>query len=401
MFGGGKSFYGVREVIEELRFGSRCIVTNLPIKLPDLREYLHLVDKHAQFIDINKRVRVLSEDEAREFYLHRETGLDIEPVSSKEAKAGNYQNYPSEAFQGAGVMYILDEADKLFHSRNFQNYSMACSFYLSQHRKLNDEVMFIAPVLQHLDKQLREMTAEFIYVKNTAHQKMLGFRGPGYLLVKAYNFPVTAGRSDVPAWTKRYALDKKMATCYDTMSGIGVSGRKSPETVKKKGLSIWWMVPVALIFIGGLMSVPYLLNSGVTGFFKGQAEKALPDGDSSSSPAAPAGSDGDSRSESPTRPISPKSSSNVPHPYLDLNSEPRRYRSLSIFNDRVRVVLDNGAIVTHDDPWIDRIDSQKRVWIAGIPFLPPLPPEPETFHGRDEFLDEPLPSTPLGVLGSR
>jgi len=55
----------------------------------------------------------------------------------------------------------------------------------------------------------------------------------------------------VAQWRTRFTLDLAVAGCYDTSAGVGIVGRKKPETRKKKGVSVLWGV-AAIIVLGVL-----------------------------------------------------------------------------------------------------------------------------------------------------
>jgi hypothetical protein len=365
-YGGGKSYFGVREICYELLEGSKIVVTNLPLKLPELREYIQKNLPKNESFELEDRVRILSEEEAKVFYLHRGHGTNIAGVDIKEAREGKHQIYPPD--MDDGVLYVIDEADKMFSARNFQNYSLACTYYITQHRKLNDEIIFIAPDLQLMDKQLKLGVQEFIYLSNGAYQRVMGLRGVALFKVKAFSQPNTRPGM-VPCYSLSYRLDKEKANCYETCQGVGIRGKSKPEDVRKRGISIVWAIPVAIFLLVVLFFSPKLLYSGVKGALKtatGASSEVLEKGLIKEEGTVPY--------VEPTKPERPYLAAEPIEQAEEPVSYKSRfggfYRTMSIYNGNLRVVFEDGTILNSsvEDPYsiVERVDKHGVVWIGGV-----------------------------------
>lgn len=286
--GAAKSYRALKEVVDELVYGERVIPTNLPLKLPELNEYLQQVypDKN---IDLHDRVRILSEDETREFYLHRDYGVDFKAPADDETKRGARVDY-GDLNKLRPVMYVIDEVHTFFDSRNWMGTGQHVTHYNSQHRKFGDEVFFITQFLDLVDKRLRGFSQDFTLVRNHKLERLLMFRGPPYFSASTYLTPPSMG--SVATNVERFTLDLKLANCYDTTAGMGIKGRNKPQERRLKGLNPVWAIPAAAVVIGGLYLAPDLLTKGVLkAMAKGdEMAQAVTGGSASSAASAPSAS---------------------------------------------------------------------------------------------------------------
>ncbi len=134
------------------------------------------------------------------------------------------------------------------------------TFYNSQHRKLNDEIVFISQFPDLVDKRLKGFAQEHVYLENLGIQRVFTvFRPPAYFVAKSYLKERTNSVQDVAQWTTRFRLDLDIARCYDTSAGVGIKGRKQPETRKRKGISIGWAgAGLAVAGFGALQLLDWL-----------------------------------------------------------------------------------------------------------------------------------------------
>lgn len=162
--GSGKSLYGTSRGILEFKEGTRNIVTNLPLRPDRLNEYLQ--GKYPT-VDCRmvQRLRLLTDDEIPFFWKFR-SPEDVAPPElyqlpqeqddkRREAMMRSlnaWSKTPTASDQGKGVMYILDEAHIAFNARKWAQLGDAALFYLSQHRKLGDQVWVITQAPGNLDK---------------------------------------------------------------------------------------------------------------------------------------------------------------------------------------------------------------------------------------------------------
>lgn len=236
--GGGKTYYTVKEeIITELVHGYRVVVTNVALDMGNLAALIAERYPDHDSIDLHDRVRILTIDEMGEFFAHREHGMDLEIPSLDEWRKGANVCYDNCK---RPIKYVLDEVHVKFDARGWQSQGPHVTFYNSQHRKLDDEIVFISQFPELVDKRLKGFAQEHVYCENHAMERIFTvFRSPAFFTASSYLRERT-GHNDVAQWKTRFTLDLKIANCYDTSAGVGIRGRKKPETRKHKGISVVW-----------------------------------------------------------------------------------------------------------------------------------------------------------------
>lgn len=289
--GSGKSLYATSRLIQELRETGRNIVTNLPLRLERLNEYLQ---EHYPNDDLRmvQRVRMLSDLELRTFWNYR--GPEITSGINAANIYDDHHSTESKPYgddKGAGVAYFLDEAHIAFNARDWANIGKGALHYLSQHRKLGDIVFVITQAPGNLDKQFRSVAEDFTVLRNEYTAKYGPFRGRGRFVRKVY-LSEPQGNSE-PFDKGTFTLDAEgIASCYDTAKGIGVHGSKADIGRRAKGISIWWVVPAALVMCLAAVAIPWWLGRTASGFIAGGVSTdgpARPDAAPAASPRAAGG----------------------------------------------------------------------------------------------------------------
>jgi len=274
--GGGKTYYLLRIIEQELMTGTRTIVTNIALKLPELREYLQ--KKYNKDVDLWARVRILTEDEVPAFYLHRQKGVDIQPVNVVDERRGCYpaiaENRPTD---DPGILYAIDEAHQFYNARAWQSNGLSIFHYLAKHRHFNDEIYFISQNPEQVDKQLKLQVQYWIYCLNTGNDLFgRGFRGKmNHIkaswfteeLPKKMNFVSRSMASkveDIDIEITKPDGKVRLGDCYETLQfGGSNTGLKVEVKKKPQGRSVFWMaIPVAIVVIV-LFSAPKLLSKGL------------------------------------------------------------------------------------------------------------------------------------------
>jgi hypothetical protein len=263
--GGGKTLYSVKLILEELIHGTRCIVTNVPLKIQELNSYLQREYPFAfqrRFIDpglhISEVVILIDEDDLSKFFTFRGGGVRLESVSNAEWKCGKRPDYTS--VKDGGVFYALDEVHIAFNSRAWADTGAEVLYYLSQHRKLGDDVVCITQSVGNVDKQFRSVAQDYTYIKNLAKQKVGLFRLPSIFTRNTYPQPATDTSKPMESGT--FSLDVTgLASLYDTARGVGIHGRGGADTnARKKGLHWAWVI-VGLVALGVLLKyLPTILT---------------------------------------------------------------------------------------------------------------------------------------------
>jgi len=274
--GGGKTYYLLRTIEQELVSGTRTVCTNIALKLPEFREYLQ--KKYDKDVDLWSRVRILSEEEVPAFYLHRQKGVDIQPVNVVDERRGCYpaiaENRPTD---DPGILYAIDEAHQFYNARAWQSNGLSIFHYLAKHRHFNDEVFFISQNPEQVDKQLKLQVQYWIYCLNTGNDLFgRGFRGKmNHIKASWYTeeIPKKMGFVSRSMASKVEDIDieitKKdgkirLGDCYETLQFGGTNTGLKVEVKKKpQGRSVFWMaIPVAAVVML-IFFAPKLLQKGL------------------------------------------------------------------------------------------------------------------------------------------
>lgn len=258
--GSGKSYLALRRVADFLvESDDGYVVTNLAINLGALNAYLkkEYPDREP---DVCGRVRLLSEQEARQFYLHREVGNDIEAVSKEDEKALKFPAFEAAANRSQLVLYVIDEAHIFFDAREWANVGATLNFFASQHRKFRSDVIFITQFLDQVEKRLRQHSTKFTECVNYGMRKFTLWKLPSvFRTLETYKAPPCPVES---SGTRR--MNKELADCYDTTAGVGVSGGRKPEKIRRKGLPFWTLLAGAAALVVVFWFAPDLFVKGIT-----------------------------------------------------------------------------------------------------------------------------------------
>jgi hypothetical protein len=296
--GNGKSLLATRWIVEELVYGKRPVITNVALKREELAAFIAREHPTAD-VDLHTRLVLLDEDATGRFWLTRGVGLRLAHVTTECEKEGKRldftkviiptQEYATElrqsgleissslageawnadgahfwvsAYALGGVLYVIDEIHIYFDSRAWQTTGQSALFYLSQHRKLGDDVVCITQSLENVEKRFRKLAQDFTYVKYLKKLKFgFGlFSPPPVFLRSVYTSP--PGPTSKAMETRTYTLDVSgYASCYDTAAGVGVVGNRADTMEKSRGLNYKWFVVVVALFIGGLYFVPNVFSA--------------------------------------------------------------------------------------------------------------------------------------------
>lgn len=250
--GAGKSLYAMRLLVWELQHTTRTIVTNLCINYGNLNAYLTaqgqaiIPEQH-----IRDRVLRIEDEDLKVFFTFRGGGVRVRCVSIQEWKAGVRPDY--SVVKDAGCFYVLDEVHIAFNARAWADTGQEVMYYLSQHRKLGDDVILITQAVLNVDKQMRSVAQDFTYIRNFKKEKAGFFRLPAIFMRRTYLEP--AGPTSKATESGTFTLDVSgVASCYDTAAGVGIHGRASADkNEKSRGLHWAWYVVFILAFIFGLI----------------------------------------------------------------------------------------------------------------------------------------------------
>jgi len=270
--GGGKSLYATSLCLQELVNGRRGIVTNLALRLPELAE---MVQKQAEKqgvelpdLHITERVTIIEEEDLKEFYRFRPGGVYLPVVEEKLQSTSKglecSRKADFSAVKDEGCLYVLDEIHVAFNARAWASTGMGVLYYLSQHRKLGDEVILITQSVNNVDRQMRSVAQDYTYVRNFRKEKAGMFKLPGVFMKRVFLEP--AGPSSKPCESGMFRLDLGVANCFDTACGVGIQGRSGADIKERvKGLP-WWVFIILMVasIIALVHYAPILINWLVT-----------------------------------------------------------------------------------------------------------------------------------------
>lgn len=270
--GGGKGLLSVQLIVDELRFGKRPIITNLPLRLfPWVNGKMqamiglqaYLFREYGTDFDCEKRVFILDDDEAGQFYLWRVVKTENGGVKLQKAQANvkvvekdgireeRVMDFETTIHVDSGpVFYVIDEAWKFYGSRNWQKTGEGMLFYSAQHRHFGDDVLIVTQHTKQIDPAILRVAQDFWTVTNHGNLTFGFFRQPAVFHVRIFDSPPT-GASMTPMSRKIFRLDRSgIAQCYDTSAGVGIAGRAVADLgSRKRGLPVWMMVAFAIVAI--------------------------------------------------------------------------------------------------------------------------------------------------------
>jgi hypothetical protein len=272
--GAGKSYRGMVSILDQLLHDDRLIVTNLPVNLGAMADFLAkrhpthnvcLLDHRRPSLPGEEsdadgmvfepsRIRMLEEGELAEFYRVRHQMADKVPRIEHEKRERNpvcldfAQWLKGGKFSGKGIIYHLDELQLFYNVRKYADAPDEFPFYLSQHRKLGDDIYVYTQQPQNVDKMFRSFTQEFIYVVNIGKKRVGPFAAPKIFRFAAYPEPFTGQVGQVCQYSGYFRMDYELAATYNTAAGIGIEAAKADVGSKVKGLHWRWllMLPVLL-----------------------------------------------------------------------------------------------------------------------------------------------------------
>ncbi len=279
--GGGKTLFAVKIILNELRTSNRLIVTNVSLKLGEIAAYFreqgwNWYVGEGQTVEpwLRERILVITDDQLPEFYRYRSADGTPLPEVQGGPRDGSIDY---SVVKPGGVLFVLDEVHIPFNSRRWQDTGPRVIYYLSQHRKLGDDVVLISQSIQNVDKQMRSMAQDFTYVRNLTKEKHGFFRLPG-LFVRRVFLELPTGPNVKAIETGTFRLDVTgVARCYDTAAGVGIVGKSGADTQSKpRGLHWGWPVAALVLCIIGVVhyspaAVEYLTTGGQSRHLKALA----------------------------------------------------------------------------------------------------------------------------------
>lgn len=253
---GGKTFLATKWVYDILlnKNDLRPIITNLPLKLDVISQFLKDELELDFKPDLSKRIRILTESESGEFWLFSKDsdGIDIEFTQRKLVKMRNWSfSVPDFESRGqVGCWYVIDEIH-IFFPASFgaaKDSDDDLRYFLSQHGKMNIDGMMITQHPEQVSKIIRRLAQEYMSVRNLSREPYLGFRlGNMFRYIRSLNSPNSINPAPFDSGFQPMNF-KKYGQMFDTTAGVGIVGTFIHEPVKR-GRSLFWLLIPAVAFV--------------------------------------------------------------------------------------------------------------------------------------------------------
>jgi hypothetical protein len=270
---GGKTFLGVKAIYEFLLNPKeqRPIVTNIGLYLDVMAEQLK-VDQKLEFRpDLANRVRLLADDEVAKFW---EFDVGREYHERRQMALGTWMaNVPDFKDRGKfGCIYVIDEIH-IYWPAQFGRMvnDDDLRFFLTQHGKMNIDVIFITQHPEQTSKVIRRLAQEYMNVRNLSREPYMGFRvGNMFRYVRSLNSPTSTNPASFESGF--VSMDfKKFGAMYDTTKGVGIAGTVVSAPVTR-GRHLAWLIIPAVLFLVGIWSLVFLapkwIHKGAASFSK-------------------------------------------------------------------------------------------------------------------------------------
>jgi hypothetical protein len=271
-------------LVEDLIRTERYIVTNIPIKWPELAEYLQKTceKRGLRVPDINRRLLQLDKVETLYFWRYRSGGFVLPEWDGKtpdgkmltekellEQTEDYFMQIGQELAYSKPVSYYISEVHRYYNAKRFQRISVMAEIYLTHHRHLHDEVYFDTQFPRQVAVLVRELTEEWHRLRND-YNRVIGVvkMRPRIRMKSFYDLP---SPSSVPFATRNiYIEEDGVAGCYESTGALGAIERTTDVEEKKKAKGI--PLPIFLIgilvlviaFTIGIFQLPNLLAKKMT-----------------------------------------------------------------------------------------------------------------------------------------
>jgi len=223
--GAGKSYYLLRQLAWYLAHTDMVCATNLRIFRSRLRDYF--LDRQIE-VDLDNRLFTLTDEQVREFWRWR-AGKRVDSLIGVEP-----------------CLYCVQEGHQYFGVRDWATLEKEAVWYLSQHRKLCDEIWLDCQHPDQLVKQIRIVAQDWTVLRNWGLERWRGFRAPRrFRWVRTLEQP-RGGAVGTFHESGMFPLDLSLARCYDTLSGVGIGGADH-KAVNQWVRGVPWYVGLGLI----------------------------------------------------------------------------------------------------------------------------------------------------------
>lgn len=349
---------------------------------------------------------ILSE---KEFFLHKDFQLYVCDHELKKDKNGRnvLVSFNPVLLEHSGAhLNIADECWKFWPARGWQSTSEADVFYNAQHGKFGDDNLFVTHRHNDLDSVIVDRCQTSIVLTHHGKMHWGRFRRPD-----VYEAAVYAGRpmpSKEPMSKSTFRLDAAgIGACYDTSSGVGVSGGGVADRGgRKTGLPFW--VLIALIVVGVAVVAGLLIRGPryVTALFihKPKLHAVAAAGGSTNSASGDLALPGPARKFGsvldPSAPVVADTNEAYCTGYCFVGKNPTAYMSdgsVLTSDDGLETVATHYVMVSgrkisiHQKPMAEYVPEPVRIW-------PQPPPGPDKLINDAEILPAIRPRLPAQTM---
>lgn len=256
--------WAVMQLIRILLHDTRVIVTSLSLDLARLNEYLQ--QKYGDKApDVFRRVVLIDKEQAKNYWRCR--GVKVSTEYGWEPQfLGPYgdSTWCAENLSH-GVVYILDEVQRVFGAREWSKTGPEFLHYQAQHRHYGDDVIAVTPSSSLIEKQFRLLSGECVVLKNFYKVKVGMLKAPRRIVYQVFeNCPPMPGEE--PTQKGSFTIDAVgLASCYNTAAGLGVVGGQADKGREARGIPWYYVIPGAIV--AGL-AIWFTLSSALNGTVK-------------------------------------------------------------------------------------------------------------------------------------
>jgi len=261
--GDGKSYYMMTVIERVLRDTNLTIITNIQCFPEEIANSLH--EKYGNSFNVHSRFRFLTAAETLRFWRYR-NGYNLPVIGNADDKDAetDWAKLP-EGFEG--VYYLIDEVHVHFNARRWAKTGTDALNYISQHRKLGDNVYLISQRPKQVDSQMRGLCGTYIQMRNLGHRQ-LKWMGVSWtfsrsLHARAYPEECKGPTSeDLLMWTESFKVDPKYyGAWYNTAAGVGIKGNAADtKQHKPKGVPFAVLLTVFALLVCAAFTIPYFMR---------------------------------------------------------------------------------------------------------------------------------------------
>jgi hypothetical protein len=243
------------------RGDERCILTNFAVELDGLRVHV-AKEKPDLRVEWEKRLKVLTPGETKEFYRHRGfvRGRWLVLPAMEEDQMFEYD----VAKHGGPVIYLLDELHIHFNAKRWKAVPRQLNDYITQHGKCGDTVVWVSQLPRQVVNDLRDLAEDYTEFHNLTHRPLFGmWKQPR--LIEWSKYSEVPGPMSVAEKSGKFPIRPDgIGRTYRTAAGVGIEGDLADTQEVAVGLPFWSVFVAIAVAVWVLWQVPKVLAMGAT-----------------------------------------------------------------------------------------------------------------------------------------